>query len=226
MINNILSNTKSIKKTKSFLDNGKDWITSIKNKNNNAVNRRDINESATKFFEELFKSRKEIKDDNTSMADSYSKLNTVTLFTKTDIEQAIDDLKTDKCTGNDGIVTEMLKYGKQPISTVFTMIFNDILITQQIPKRRKQATITHIHIKGNKDDINNYRPISNISMIYKLFSKVMYTKIKDTLNRNQPREQAGFREGFSTTDHLQTMNQLIEKTNEFEKPIQETKLGQ
>ena len=32
------------------------------------------------------------------------------------------------------------------------------------------------------------------------------------LEENQPKEQAGFKKSYSTTDHLQTMNQLIKKS--------------
>eukprot|EP00057_Strongylocentrotus_purpuratus_P009229 XP_011663703.1 PREDICTED: uncharacterized protein LOC105438068 [Strongylocentrotus purpuratus] len=49
-----------------------------------------------------------------------------------------------------------------------------------------------------------------------IFTKVIQNRIKDRLDSNQPREQAGFRAGFSTTDHLQAINQLIEKANEYQ----------
>ncbi|GFS22626.1 endonuclease-reverse transcriptase [Elysia marginata] len=39
------------------------------------------------------------------------------------------------------------------------------------------------------------------------------------LDENQPREQAGFRKGYSTTDHIHTLNQVIEKSNEYNLPL-------
>ncbi|GFS08727.1 endonuclease-reverse transcriptase [Elysia marginata] len=34
------------------------------------------------------------------------------------------------------------------------------------------------------------------------------------LDENQPHDQAGFRKAFSTTDHMHTLSQIIEKSNE------------
>lgn len=69
--------------------------------------------------------------------------------------------------------------------------------------------------KGSRSDLNNYRPISLMSNIYKLFSKIITRRLTKHLEEEQPPEQAGFRTGFSTTDHLQALNQIIEKTKEY-----------
>ena len=68
-------------------------------------------------------------------------------------------------------------------------------------------------------DIKHYKPISLLFQMYTLFTRIVHKRMERVLDENQPREQAGFRKGYSTADHLQTINQLIEKCNEFNRPL-------
>ena len=77
---------------------------------------------------------------------------------------------------------------------------------------------TH-HKKGNTSDIKNYRPISLLPIMYKVFSNILLQRMIRTLDFHQPREQAGFRSGYSMIDHLQVVNQLQEKANEYNMPL-------
>ena len=77
-----------------------------------------------------------------------------------------------------------------------------MLSRKRIPTAWKNAKMMLIFKKGNKKDLKNYRPICLLSNIYKVFTKVL------TKNLNQPREQAGFRSRYSTTDHIHVVNQL------------------
>ncbi|XP_042886328.1 uncharacterized protein LOC122262382 [Penaeus japonicus] len=61
-------------------------------------------------------------------------------------------------------------------------------------------------------------PFSPISSLFS-FTKIIGSRITRSLNESQPREQAGFRKSFSTTDHLHVINQLIEKCAEYKIPI-------
>ena len=73
--------------------------------------------------------------------------------------------------------------------------------------------------KGNRKDIKNYRPICLLSNMYKLFTKIITTRLEKKLDENQPREQARFRRKYSTTDHIHAINQLKEKCREFNIPL-------
>ena len=57
------------------------------------------------------------------------------------------------------------------------------------------------------------------SYMYKLFTKIITTRLEKKLDENQPREQAGFRSKYSTTDHIHAINQLKYKCREYNIPL-------
>ncbi|GBP85105.1 Retrovirus-related Pol polyprotein from type-2 retrotransposable element R2DM; Endonuclease [Eumeta japonica] len=69
---------------------------------------------------------------------------------------------------------------------------------------------------GDKHEIGNYRPISLMSNVYKVFAKIILKRIERTLDEQQPIEQAGFRKNYSVIDHIHTVCQIIEKYNEYQ----------
>ena len=126
----------------------------------------------------------------------------------------------------DGITSDIIKLGGGRgggliVLTYLTNIFNNILKTKQIPDSWHEAKIIILFKKGDPDpkNIKNYRPISLLSHCYKIFTRLLQTRIERTLDENQPREKAGFRKGYSTTDHLQALNQITEKSNEYNLPL-------
>ena len=125
-------------------------------------------------------------------------------------------MKDNKAPGNDEITSDIIKQGGEEVTQQLVKLFNQILVLQKIPRAWKEAKIILLFKKGDKADVKNYRPISLLSHLYKIFTKIIQNRIKDILDNNQPREQAGFRAGYSTTDHLQAINQLIEKATEYQ----------
>ena len=55
--------------------------------------------------------------------------------------------------------------------------------------------------------------------MYKLFTKIITTRLEKKQDENQPREQAGFRSKYSTTDRIHAINQLKEKCREYNIPL-------
>ena len=77
-----------------------------------------------------------------------------------------------------------------------------IILRNKIFMEQKEAKVILLHKNGDIVDIKIYRPISLLSHLYKILTKITQRMIKTVLDEHQPREQAGFRKGFSTSDHL------------------------
>uniref|UniRef100_A0A0K0DKL0 Reverse transcriptase domain-containing protein n=1 Tax=Angiostrongylus cantonensis TaxID=6313 RepID=A0A0K0DKL0_ANGCA len=71
--------------------------------------------------------------------------------------------------------------------------------------------------KGDLHDIGHYRPICFLSVVYKFFTQVILNRIDRTLDEGERCEQAGFRKGFSTMDHIHTLTRLIEVSREYKR---------
>ncbi|KAK6764424.1 hypothetical protein RB195_024664 [Necator americanus] len=90
---------------------------------------------------------------------------------------------------------------------------------ERIPDKWKTSRTVVIHKKGDREDLRNYRPICLLSVLYEVFTKIILTRISRTLDEAQPQEQAGFRQGFSCLDHIQTVSSVIEVCREYRLPL-------
>ena len=61
--------------------------------------------------------------------------------------------------------------------------------------------------KGNIKVIKNCRPMSLLSSIYKVFIKIITTRLEKKLDENPPRQQGGFRSKYSTTNNIHAITQ-------------------
>lgn len=66
---------------------------------------------------------------------------------------------------------------------------------------------------------NKYRPIAILQILYKLFSWMFCNRMEDIIMLHQDVDQAAYRKGFSTEDHLLTLSLLIEKSWEYNFPL-------
>ncbi|KAE9413052.1 hypothetical protein Angca_010089, partial [Angiostrongylus cantonensis] len=89
----------------------------------------------------------------------------------------------------------------------------------KVPTQWKTSRTVLLFKKGDLHDIGNYRPICLRCVVYKLFTRVILNRIDRTLDEGQPCEQAGFRKGFRTMDHIHTLTRLIEVSREYKIPL-------
>lgn len=205
-----IQKTGGIKKAIKQLAEKREWIPKMKNKfQKSETKRKNISAIATDFFRDLYSNTINTKPTE------LPKTEMVPEIMQSEVEWAIQSQKKDKAPGADGINNEFLLQNIDLVAPTLTYMYNEVLISEIIPDQWTTSTIVLLHKKGDKDNINNYRPISLMSNIYKIFAKIILKRITKSLEENQPREQAGFRSGYSTLDHIHVVKQLFEKSREY-----------
>ena len=128
----------------------------------------------------------------------------VILPTLSAVYKKLKDINERKAAGLDKIPCKLLKIAAVIVAPSLTQIFNKIISTGIFPTDWKLAKVTPIFKKGKKDEMNNYRPISVISVVAKIFEKLIFEQLYEYLNNNNliSASQSGFRTLHSTLTAL------------------------
>ena len=198
-------------------DTKKARICQLKHKDGTLTSdRSEILDICADFYQDLYNTTKPQSKNTTRDSKVCEEEEAIPPILQKEVRHAIKQMKDNKAPGIDGLTSDIIKAGGDVAVDQLTKLYNQILHTKKIPQSWKEAKIILLHKKDDKADIKNYRPISLLSHGYKIFTKIIQNRIKNILDQNQPREQAGFRGNYSTTDHLQSVNQLIGKSNEYQ----------
>ena len=115
------------------------------------------------------------------------------------IREATGMLKTSKSFGDDGISSYFLKLAMPYVEDSLVYLFNTSLETNQFPDPWKIARVSPIFKDANKIEKSNYRPISVLPLVSRLFEN-LFRQLHRYLNDNCVinSNQSGFRELHST----------------------------
>lgn len=132
-------------------------------------------------------------------------------ITEDEVREAIHNLKYSKAPGIDSICGEYLKFSENLIVSFLQKLFNKIYDNCHYPDIWNLSIITPLHKKGDINNTNNYRGISLLSVVSKVFSTILYKRLYSWAEENEKisNVQAGFRRNFSTMDHIFTLVSLI-----------------
>lgn len=120
-----------------------------------------------------------------------------------EVFQAISELKNGSV-GPDGLEAKFLKLGSSILIHPLSDLYSMSLDMSSIPIVWKTARVTPIFKGGDNTDLCNYRPISIICTVTKIFEKIIYQQLYKYLNQSNILSpyQSGFRSGYSTTTAL------------------------
>jgi hypothetical protein len=132
-------------------------------------------------------------------------------ITLEEVTKAIKSMKNRKAPGLNGINAELVKYSGFLFHLRLLHFLNMCWKLLQTPKEWSKAKVISIYKKGDRTNTNNYRGISLLDTIYKIYAKILNERLKTIADTLLSEEQMGFRKGRSCTDAIFTLKQVIEK---------------
>jgi hypothetical protein len=134
-------------------------------------------------------------------------------------EEAILDcvktLKVKNCEGYDRLPQRVLKDGIDYLIYPFTFLFKSIYNTKLIPDQWKIAKVNPIPKKGSKSEISNYRPISSLCTVSKIFEKLILKQLIHLQDEKgvdfTGKQQHGFKKNKSTASAGLVLQSIIAK---------------
>jgi len=109
-----------------------------------------------------------------------------------EIWELIKELRNNKAPGGDNICVELVKYGGDKLIQLIYELITDVWRQEVMPKEWTMTIICPIHKKGDKMDSQNYRVISLLSVIYKVFAKILAKRLSPYTEQIIGDYQCGF----------------------------------
>ncbi|KAJ8358355.1 hypothetical protein AAFF_G00013300 [Aldrovandia affinis] len=132
-------------------------------------------------------------------------------FTSEEFEAGLNTMKLGKAAGPDDILMEMITHLGPVAKQWFLNMYNTCLLTQRIPSIWRKAIITALLKPGKDPNLSkSYRPISLLCTTYKLFERLLLSRLSPQIDAELIKDQAGFRPGKSCTGQLLNLTQHIE----------------
>ena len=101
-----------------------------------------------------------------------------------EVMTAIDNLKNKNISRHDGISNEILKFIKFEISNSIALIINQMITTGIFLESFKTLKIVPLFKTGESSLLTNYRPISLLPTISKIFERIIHDQMYTYLNSN------------------------------------------
>lgn len=129
-----------------------------------------------------------------------------------ELTSVLNSLKSNRAPGEDGISYEF--YKNSPLSFVkeIQSVFNKIFLQEIIPSSFCKSILIPLYKKGDPNLATNYRGLSLIDTLCKIFTNIIYNRITEWIDNNNilNEYQAGFRKNYSTIDNIFNLVNIIE----------------
>ena len=136
-----------------------------------------------------------------------------------EIKASVSQINNNKAPGIDGITAEILKNGGEKMIDLLEQVIQRVW-ESEVPRNWRDAILVSLYKKGSKLDCSNFRGISLLSIVGKLFSRIIFNRLVCTIvNGILPESQSSFRASRGTVDMIFSARQLQEKCKEQNLPL-------
>ena len=138
------------------------------------------------------------------------------------IANVITKLKNKSSYGHDNISNKLIKSAKNVLIKPLTLIVNQCLHTGIYTSQLKLSRVKPLFKSGDKSKFNNYRPISLLPSLSKIFESVIFDQLLHYFVENNllSMEQLGFRPGHSTElAAIRLVDYLMSEMNSNNTPL-------
>ena len=134
-------------------------------------------------------------------------------ISSSELREAIFSQKNGKKCGLDHLCAELFKHSFDIISPFLLKLFNRLFSNGKYPKSWGEGIIVPIFKSGNPDDAQNYRGITLINVLGKVYSQVLLNRLSKWSEENDKlsKNQFGFQKGNSTIDCIFLLNAVVSK---------------
>ena len=130
---------------------------------------------------------------------------TFSMSNTADIASLINNLNINKPTTCNNITAKIIVDTIDICLPIISRIYNDSISSKTFPGPLKIAGITPVHKKDETTSTGNYRPVSILPSISKIFERNMYNQISTYIDSHLSKYLCGFRKGYSTQQCLIVM---------------------
>ena len=131
-------------------------------------------------------------------------------ITQSECSNIISELKNKSCP-RDTLSVKLLKISKDPLVEPICFLINCSIEKETFPDILKLATVVPIYKSGDKRDPSNYRPISLLPLMSKIFERFIFKQLMSFFSEHSILTplQFGFRRGCSTADAVMNLTSFI-----------------
>ena len=119
-------------------------------------------------------------------------------------------MKSRRAGGPDGTIAEFYKYLDSEIRDYVLELLNMWWTQRKVDYGTMRARIAHIFKKGNTALFKNYRPISLLNTIYKVYTRIIHQRMSSALDHLLHLTQSGFRKHRGTHHAIHIVRRLLE----------------